>query len=246
VRSEEPALAVAAEKAPVRKRSLSIPAMLLLFFIAILVGGGVTFGLLQLGKEPGQPPRPVTLNVTPAATTGAGQVSPTPTTTDQLPTPSTYVNASSANVGLSFKYPSNWTLEPAQSTAQSNYLDLHPTTFSGFLLQIERFTPSGSTSFKSTGDVNTNNIEQIKSGSGLTNFQDVQPPSPQQKVAGVEWDEQDITFDNSDGVTFYFVTIAVNYKNLYYDIVYFAPQSVFSEAIQKYYQPMLSSLQFLT
>lgn len=232
---------IEAEKPPTRRRSVSIPAMFLIFAACIVVGGGLTFGLLQLGKGNSQPQPTVTLHITP----GTGPVSPTPTTTNQLPTPTSFLSLSNTDVNLSFKYPSDWTLDPTQLSSQGALIDLHPNSQNGLLIEAERFTTSASASFKTTADVNNNNIAQIQSVSGLTNFQKVQPPAPQQMIGGAQWDEQDITFSNSSGLTFYLVTIAVLYKNQYYDILYSAPQTVFNEAVQKYYQPMLSSLKFL-
>ncbi|HEV2580567.1 MAG TPA: zinc ribbon domain-containing protein [Ktedonobacteraceae bacterium] len=246
--SDKPSLA--GTKPSTRRGSLGIPAMIAIFLVCVVVGGGLTFGLLKLEGANNQSPAPVILhiNTTPAATStpGGAQVSPTATTTNQLPTPTSFLILSNNDVGLSFKYPSTWAIDPPQLTTQSAVIDTHPSTQNGLLMNLERFSTSGSANFKTTGDVNNNNITQIQNISGLTNFQNVQPTSPQQAIGGVQWDEQDITFSNSNGVVFYFVTIAVKYKNQYYDIFYSAPQNVFSEAVQKYYQPMLSSLKFLS
>lgn len=243
---DEPSLA--ATKPATRRGGPGIPALIGLFLICVVVGGGLTFGLLKLGNTNNQSPAPVILhiNTTPAATTGTGQVSPTPTTTDQLPTPSSFLTLTNNDVGVSLKYPSDWAIDPPQLTSQSAVIDTHPSTQNGLLMNLERFTTSASANFKTTSDVNNNNITQIQNISGLTNFQNVQPTSPRQAAGGVEWDEEDITFSNSSGIVFYFVTIAVKYKNQYYDIFYSAPKNVYNEAYQKYYQPMLSSLKFLS
>ncbi len=43
---------------------------------------------------------------------------------------------------------------------------------------------------------------------------------------------------------FHLTTIAVQHNQLYYDILYYAPAIVYNEAMQKYFQPMLDSIQF--
>src|SRR5579864_1140336 len=130
---------VAAEKLTARKNSLSAPTVLLLFFVSILVGGGLTYGLLALGRGNTQPTPPLTLHVssTPAASATPGSITPTPTTTNQLPTPTSFLTLSTnvANdVGISVKYPSSWAIDPPQKSSQSTYLDLHPSPQNGLIM----------------------------------------------------------------------------------------------------------------
>lgn len=234
-----------AEKLPGRKSTLGAPAILLLFLVSILIGGGLTYGLLALGRGNTQAPTPITLHPASTAAASPGAASPTPSG-NQLPTPASFLTVTNQDVGISVKYPSDWVLDPPQKTTQSAYLDMHPSQQNGLIMNLERYTSSASNSFKSTNDVNDNNIAQLQGVTGLTNFQSVQPTAPQQAAAGVQWDEKDVTFNNSNGLLFHFATIAVHYKNQYYDIFYSAPGSEFNEAFQKYFQPMLSSLKFLT
>ena len=58
------------------------------------------------------------------------------------------------------------------------------------------------------------------------------------------WDEQDSTFSTTQGLLYHLVSIAVQHNQLYYDILYYAPTVVYNEAVQKYFQPMLDSVQF--
>jgi hypothetical protein len=237
-----PSLAVA-EKSPARRRTLSIPTLLLVFFACILVGGGLTYGALALGRTNNQPAQPITLRVASSPTAAA---SPTATSTNQLQAPTSFLTLNNTDVGVSVKYPSNWVIDPPQKTTQSAYFDAHPSPQNGLIINVERFTTSASGSFTSTSDVNNNNIAGLQSVTGLTNFQSVQPATPQQSAGGMQWDEQDVTFDNTNGQLFHFVTIAVLYKQQYYDIFYSAPDSQFNEAYQKFFQPILSSLKFLS
>ena len=110
----------------------------------------------------------------------------------------------------------------------------------------DSISTSTSASISNTGEVNDSNLAQLQSAPGVSNFQVVQPAAPQQSAAGVQWDEKDATFANQNGVGFHLSSIAVRYKGQYYDILYYAPDSVYNEAMQKYFQPMLTSLKFLS
>jgi hypothetical protein len=239
---------LAAQKSA-RKGTLGAPAILLLFIASILVGGGLTYGLLALGRGNSQAPTaPITLHVgaSPTATAGSGQASPTATTTNQLPTPTSFLTVKNADVGMSVKYPSDWVLDPTQKSSQSTFIGLHPSQQNGLFLGLQRISTSTSASISNTGVVNDSNLAQLQSAPGVANFQVVQPATPQQSAAGVQWDEKDATFANQNGVSFHLSSIAVRYKGQYYDILYYAPDSVYNEAMHKYFQPMLTSLQFLS
>lgn len=230
-----------------RKGTLGAPAILLLFIASILVGGGLTYGLLALGRGNSQAPAPpITLHVGATATAGSGQPSPTATTTNQLPTPTSFLTVSNADVGMSVKYPSDWVLDPTQKSSQSVFIGLHPSQQNGLFIGLQRISTSTSASISNTGMVNDSNLSQLQSAPGVSNFQIVQPATPQQSVGGVQWDEKDATFANQNGVGFHLSSIAVRYKGQYYDILYYAPDSVYNEAMHKYFQPMLTSLKFLS
>jgi zinc-ribbon domain len=234
---------------PVRRArkpgSLSLPAILLLLFVSILIGGGLTYGSLALQHHTTssqQPTRPISLTPATATTPGA-----TPTTQGNvLPTPSSFQPISNADVGVSTQYPSTWTAEAPQKSATSTIISVHPAQANGIAISFERFSQSTSATIKSTNDVNQANFTQFQNIQGLTNFKVVTSPTPQQTIGGTQWDEQDATFSNSNNVVFHLTTFAAQYKQMYYDIVYFAPDTVYSQAVQKYFQPMLTSFKFLS
>jgi hypothetical protein len=239
----------AATQKSARKGTLGVPAILLLFIVSILVGGGLTYGLLALGRGNNQSQaRPITLHLSssPTATAGTGQVSPTPTTTNQLPTPTSFLTVSNADVGMSVKYPSDWVLDPPQKSTQSAFIGLHPSVQNGLFFGLQRISTSTSASITTTGEVNDSNLAQLQSAPGVSNFQVIQPATAQQSAGGVQWDEKDATFDNQNGITFHLSSIAVLHKGQYYDILYYAPGTIFNEAMQKYFHPMLNSLKFLS
>ncbi len=231
--------------------SLSVPIILGLFIVSILVGGGLTYGLLALSGHFNQQPQPaVALHVGTSTPTAAATTQSSPsavgTTTSQLPTPSTFLTINNTDVGLSFKYPSDWVLDPIQKSGQDAFLSMHPSVQNGVFIALQRFGTTTSTQFQSTSAVNSNILSQFQTSTGVTSVNQIQATTPQQSVGGTPWDEMDATFTTTGGLTYRLTSIAVQYKKEYYTIVYYAPQIVFSEAVQKYFQPMLSSVKFLT
>lgn len=237
------------EKVIPGKRALSIPTLITLFIVTIIVGGGLTYGLLALGHGNDQAQAAVTLHLsspTPNATTPA-QASPSATTqTSQLPTPTSFLTINNTQVGLSINYPSDWVLDPIQTSTQGAFLSMHPSQQNGVFIALQRYSASTSTQFKTTADVNSNNLAQFQGVQGVASIQEIQPTTAQQTIGGVAWDEKDATFITTSGVSFHLISVAVQYKKLYYTIVYYAPNTVFTEAVQKYFQPMLTSIKFLT
>ena len=145
---------------------------------------------------------------------------------------------------MTLKYPVEWPKAAPQATNNSYVLAFHPQQKVGIDLIIERYTTATSASLTSTSVVNQYNLSAFQGASGINNFQTITPPSPQLTVGGVQWDEQDATFSNNSGLLFHLTTIAVQHNQLYYDILYYTPAVVYSEAMQKYFQPMLGSIQF--
>ena len=237
------------EREPERPRrksgSLGLPMVLLLLFVSILVGGGLTYGVLALQNN-GNSSRPAhAISLTPAAAQ-----SPAATTTPgaqgtTLPTPSSFHPISSTDIGVSTQYPSDWTADAPQKSTTSTIISVHPTQPDGIAISFERFTQTTSATIKSTNDVNQNNFAQFQAIQSVSNFKAVTPAAAQQTIGGAQWDEQDATF-SSNNVVYHLTTIAAQYKQMYYDIVYFAPDSVYGQAVQKYFQPMLSSFKFLS
>lgn len=235
---------------PSRKGALGIPAILGLFIVSILIGGGMTLGLLALQGHFNQTPPPAValhLGSTPTAT-ASPQASPSAVGTSQtnlLPTPSTFLTIKNTDVGLSIKYPSDWVLDPVQKNGQDAFLSMHPSVQNGVFIALQKYGTTSSTQFHSTSDVNSNNLTQFQTVQGVTSVQPIQATTPQQTVGGTAWDEMDATFTTTNGNTYHLTTIAVQYKKLFYNILYYAPQQVYAEAVQKYFQPMLSSIKFL-
>jgi len=234
---------------PARKPgSLSLPAIILLLVLSVLVGSGITYGALALQRGTSgsqQPLHPISLTPAASVTPSAG-TTPGATPTTVLPTPASFQPISNADVGVSTRYPSGWTADAPQKSSTSALISVHPAQLNGIAISFERYSQSSSATFKSTKDVNQVNFTQFQSIQGISNFQVIPSPTSQQTIGGTVWDEQDATFSNSNNVVFHLTTFAAQYKQIYYDIVYFAPNNVYSQAVQKYFQPMLTSFKFLS
>ena len=246
VQKEESPTATKSASAP-KKARLGIPAIIALFIVSILVGGGLTVGILyangqqlSFGPQPTQPPVQLptaSASPTPGSTPGAQGT--------QLPTPTAFQTITSSDVGISMKYPSDWVTDPAQKTSDSTSFGIHPQQQIGIFLSIERFSSSTSARFSSANAVNQNNLSLFQNLQGVANFQAIPASSQQRMVGGVQWDEKDATFNNSNGIAFHLTSIAVQRNKIFYDILYYTPSMYYDEAMQKYFQPMLASFKFL-
>jgi hypothetical protein len=231
-----------------KKKRLGIPAIIGLCFLSILIGGGLTFGILYLNGQrlpigPQQTLKPLHLP-TPSASSTPATLTPTPQG-NQLPTPTAFQTVTSTDLGISMKYPSDWVVDPAQKNANSAFLGIHPQQQqTGIFIAFERYTTSASAKISTTNVLNQINLAQFQNLQNITNFQIIQPSIPQRTIGGVKWDEQDATFSNANNISFHLTTIAVQYKKLYYDIVFYSPASTYDEAVQKYFLPMLNSFKF--
>jgi hypothetical protein len=226
-----------------KKTRLSIPAILGLCILSILIGAGLTFGILyvngqrpSLGPQPAQ--RPLQL---PTRSTSSTPASSTSAST----TPTSFQTINSTDLGISMKYPSDWVTDPAQKSADSAYVGFHPQQQqTGIYIAIERYTTSGSAKISNTSTINQLNLEQFQNQQNISNFQIIPSPTTKRMIGGVQWDEQDATFNNPNNVTFHLTTVAVQYKKLYYDIVFYSPASTYDVTVQNYFTPMLNSFKF--
>jgi hypothetical protein len=217
-----------------------------LFILVPLIGIGATLGTLWINGD--IPVRTVNASLSIPTPTPATSGTPAPTTTaktNQLLTPSSFQTIASTELGLTLKYPIEWPKVAPKSTSDNSFvLSFHPQQAVGILLFIERFSTATSATLTSTNDLNQNVLTAFQSQQGVSNFHSINPASPQITVAGAQWDEQDATFTINSGVLFHFTTISVQHNHLYYNILYYAPAAVYDEAMLKYFQPMLDSIQF--
>jgi zinc ribbon protein len=243
---ESPPVAKSAVAA--KKSRLGMPAVIGLFILSILIGGGLTFGVLyangqqlSFGPQPTQPPVQLP---TPGPSSTSGPSTPS-TQGTQLPTPTAFQTITSTDLGISLKYPSDWQKTGPATTQSSNIeISLRPQQQLGMEVRIRRFSTSNSASITSTSSANQANLTAFSQFTGVTNLQPT--TSSQPTIGGVQWDEQDAKFTGPNNVQYDFVTLAVKHNNLYFMMFLYSPDMFYKEAAQKYFQPMFDSFKFLS
>jgi hypothetical protein len=231
-----------------KKAKLSIAAIIGLFVLSILIGGGLTFGILyangqrlSFGPQPSQ--HPVQLPTRSASST-PGLLTPT-TQGNQLPTPTAFQSAKSTELGISLQYPSDWVEDPAQKSSAGNTLvAFHPSQQLPVSLDIGRLSSTNSSQVSSTAEINQANIQGFGSVNSLSNLKMLTDTPQHRAIGGITWDEQDATYSTSNGVVIHIASISVKHNQTYYNILFFAPTSVYDEAVQKYYTQMLNTFKF--
>jgi hypothetical protein len=231
-----------------KKKRLGIPAIIGLCFLSILIGGGLTFGILYLSGErlsigPQPALKPLQLP-TPSASSTPSSLTPT-TQSDQLPTPTSFQSVTSKDLGISLKFPSDWIQDPAQKTASGNTsVSFHPQQNLPVTMFIAKLSSSVSASVTDTNEVNQANIQGFGTNNNLQNYKALTNTPQHRQIGGITWDEQDATYSTSSGLVIHVVSISVKRNSVYYNILYFAPDSAYDEAFQKFYSQMLSSFTF--
>ena len=231
-----------------KKARLSIAAIIGLFVLSIVIGGGLTFGILyangqrlSFGPQPSQ--HPVQLPTRSASST-PGSLTPI-TQGNQLPTPTAFQAAKSTELGISLEYPSNWVQDPAQKSSAGNTLvAFHPSQQLPVSLDIGRLSSENASQVNSTTEINQANIQGFGSVNSLSNLKMLTDTPKQRSIGGITWDEQDATYSTSNGDVIHIASISVKHNQTYYNILYYAPTSVYDEAVQKYYTQMLNTFKF--
>lgn len=238
------------------KPKRSVGSMLLIFVLLVLsivIGVGGTIGILAASGQLATPAvtGSRTAQLAPQSAPTAVD-SPTPTTTtntpttqgNQLPTPSSFQVVKVAEVGVSLKYPADWIEDPVQTDTNSSATNFHPQQNIGIVFVVQRFSNSGSAQIKSPDDLNQVSLQPLIMDPTLHNYKEVQIANAAPTIGGVQWVERDATFANAHNVVLHVVTISVKRNNLYYNLFYFAPDTAFGEAMQKYYSQILGSFLF--
>nr|BBH94686.1 hypothetical protein KTA_28850 [Thermogemmatispora argillosa] len=230
-------------------RWLTVIAVLLL---SCLLGVGATVGLLWADGyfAPRAPVRSVPLpSQTPAATPVTGSQS---SSTDILPTPSSFKplsTASSQSLGLTINLPQDW-VEGQLNTSSSGLKTLAltpPQSLSIPLTLLIAQFPSDANQFFSSGhDLDQFLIQDFAQANSLSNPQTLTNTPKTRTLGGQTWSEDDVSFPLNNNQSLHLVTLSVLYKQHYYSLEFYASGDVFDEAMQKYYNPMLDSLHFLS
>jgi len=231
-----------------KKKRPGIPAIIGLFILSILIGGGLTFGILyangqRLSIGPQPTLKPLQLPTRSASSTPTS-LTPTPQG-NQLPTPTAFQSATSKELGISLQFPSDWVQDPAQTTSSGNTsVNFHPQQSLPVSMFIAKLSSSVSAQVTDTSEVNQANIQGFGTNNNLLNYKALTNTPQHRTIGEINWDEQDATYSTSSGLLIHVASISVKHNAIYYNILYFAPDSAYDEAFQKYYSPMLNSFKF--
>ena len=238
-----------------KRSAASILAIAAFIVLVPLLGAAATPGILYLNHEfpasAARTPANVSTRTTPgtASTPGTGAATtPVPSTKGgQLPTPTSFKKTKDANLNVSLQYPSDWVTEGPQKLSDgSTSVGIHPSQQIPIEFVFIRFSNSASSSITTPQQANQANIQTVGSSFNAQDLRDVPPANAQPMIGGTKWVEEDVTFLDANGDKFHVSTISVKHENTYYSIIFLVPDVYFTEAMQKYIQPMLNSLQFLS
>jgi len=232
-----------------RRSAGSVFLVIALLALSLVIGAGGTLGVLALNGQFAPAAKVRTPAIpTPLPTPGAGTPTPMPSTTAQgnmLPTPTSFLQTTVANVGVSLKYPADWVQDPPQLSSSGNSsVNFHPQTQLPIAFIVARLSAQNSASVTSADEVNQANLQSFSTDANFHNYQEIPPANASPTIGGIQWVERDATFANSNNDVFHIVFVSVKHNNLYYSIFYTAPSTAYGEAMQKYYTQMLASFQF--
>lgn len=166
--------------------------------------------------------------------------------TNSLPTPTSFKTTSNTTINMSLKYPSDWTLgTPQQSTAATS-LAINSQDQIGISFVINRLSNAINSSINGVDDLNTSTVQGLQQIQGSHEIQTVQATNASPTIAGEKWSQKDATMLDSQNTKIHFTTIADKHSKSYYVIYFLVPDNIYQEALQKYLNPMLSSVKFLS
>ena len=237
---------VKAESKP-RRTAGGIISVIAVIVLAPIIGILIAFAATGRTASPTPAPAPAK---TSSSSSGQQQnaATPAPATTGNqpLPTPTSFKTAKDTNVNISLLYPADWTQGSPKQTTTATSLNIASQNQIGISFFVTHFNDSASTSITNADQLNQSNIQQLTQFQDVHNLQNVQAANNQPSIAGAKWIEKDATFSDSTNTKTRFSTISVQHGKSYYVIYFFIPEGIYTEAMQKYVNPMLNSIKFLS
>jgi hypothetical protein len=176
--------------------------------------------------------------------TPATQQTPGATQGNQLPSPTSFSKSSDKDLNISLQYPSDWQEGPMDKSGGTVTTGFHPVQRLGIVFVVERIIDSSQV--QSADALNQVIISSAGSQLGATKAQPVSSAETQPTISDTKWTEMDVILSDSQGNESYFASISVLHNKSYYNIAFVLPTTAHDEAMQKYIQPMLDSVQFLS
>ena len=223
---------------------------LAIIILTPLIGAGITLlSLYSQGQFPTAHASHVHVTAPQAQSTSAA--TPTAQSSTQqntLPTPPSFKKTSSTDLNVSLQYPSNWQLGAVQKdTDGNNSITIQSTQYVPMVFQIYRFSLSTTAQFSSADTVDQAALANIQQNlQGTSASQAATSTNSQPTIGGIQWTQEEVVLADSSGTKYHIVVSAVMHNKVYYAIIASAPDTYYSDALQKYIQPMYNSFQFLS
>jgi hypothetical protein len=241
---------------PTRRKSKAggVVGIIAVIILAPVLGMLITYAFVSGHTQPAQTIQQT--NNSNTTTTGgnntggnngtAPSATPTPDTKPQdLPTPTSFKTTQDSTINVSLKYPSDWTALSPQSSSSATSMNIISQQQFEIDFFIAHLTDSASANYTSASQINQSAIASL-SQYQISNIQNVTASNAQPTIGGQKWAAQDATFVDGTQTPQHFESIAVQRGNSYYVINIFAPDSLYSTAMQKDINPILSSIHFLS
>jgi serine/threonine protein kinase len=216
--------------------------LLLVLVLLVLGSAGGRFAIVHISTARTQATATAKAQV--RATAQVRAAPQTSVNSNQLPTPASYKKINNTDLNVLLEYPDNWDPDQIKTTSTTAYLDLHPHQPLNMIFYIIHLTDTVSSQFQNASDINTAQIQSLQSQQGVSNFQMVQSPNPHPIIGGAKWTAQEETFQAS-GDIYHLTVISTQHGKSYYTLLFWIPKIYYAEAMEKYIQPMLQSVQFI-
>lgn len=224
------------------KNNLLVAAILIL---APLLGSFGTLMLLAANGRVSLPRLASSLLQTTSSTHHSSSTVHPPT----LPAPKAFKLVTDKAVNMSVRYPTDWSATTQSLADGSHFIGITSpggTTISFYLSHL----PANETaSYVNANGLDQENIQGLTQIQNIRQVQFVKTSDYRPTIGGFIWSEQDATFvttENGTATTVHYTSIAVQHQKTYYIIYFYLPDSLYPQAMQKYFTPMLKSARFLT
>ncbi len=230
-----------------RRSVASILSIIAVLILTPLLGAAATFGILYYnGAFAANTPAHNSASKTTDTQTTAGA---TPTAVQQvtsLPAATSYKQDKETTMNLSLEYPSDWTAGPIDQSGDPIALPIQAPQQYGINFVVTRFSSSTSSTITNADEVNSVHIQALAKLQGVHTVTNVTVANTQPTIGGTKWAQKEATFMDSSNAKIHFTTITALHNKDYYSIYFFVPDTLYQDAMQKYLQHMLNSLQFLS
>jgi hypothetical protein len=195
--------------------------------------------------DPGVPQGAATPQATSTAT--VTQTTSQPGSVATLPATTNFKAYTNKDINMSLRYPSDWSVgQVTQGNNTAATLPIQPPQNYGMQMYVEHLTNAFSTFFNDAGELNRRNTQSLFQLQGAHDIQKIASPGAAPTIADTRWEQSDTTLQVGTSPKLHFTTISVQHNGSYYSTYFLMPDSMYQDALQKYIQPLLASMKFLS